>query len=88
MGKDLIGWGSSIILLATLLRQVNTQWKSGSTAGVSKWLFMGQVAASVGYVVYSVLLANWVFACSNLAILATAVVGQVVYVRNKRARSD
>jgi MtN3 and saliva related transmembrane protein len=87
VGTELIGWVSSAILLATLLRQVYTEWKSGSTAGVSRWLFVGQVTASIGYTVYSVLLRNWVFACSNIAILLTAMLGQALYLRNRRSRS-
>jgi hypothetical protein len=35
---ELLGWGSSLILLATLIRQVYTRWRSGATAGVSKRL--------------------------------------------------
>jgi hypothetical protein len=38
---ELIGWGSSFILLLTLMRQVYTQWRTRATAGVSKWLFLG-----------------------------------------------
>lgn len=53
---ELIGWGSSLVLLLTLVRQVYTQWRTRATAGVSKWLFIGQVAASTGYVIYSSLL--------------------------------
>jgi MtN3 and saliva related transmembrane protein len=84
-GTEGIGWFSSAVLLATLLRQVYTEWKSGSTAGVSRWLFIGQVTASIGYTVYSVLLKNWVFMTSNIAILATAMLGQALYVRNRRS---
>jgi uncharacterized protein with PQ loop repeat len=80
----MIGWGSSFILLLTLLRQVQTQWRTRATAGVSQWLFVGQVAASVGYVVYSCLLHNWVYVSSNLAILATALVGEGIYLRNRQ----
>lgn len=82
---DLLGWGSSVILLATLVRQVYTQWRTGATAGLSKWLFIGQVAASVGYIVYSVLLRNWVYVSSNVAILLTAIVGESLLLRNRRA---
>jgi MtN3 and saliva related transmembrane protein len=82
---ELLGWGSSFILLATLMRQVYTQWRSGATAGVSKWLFIGQCTASVGYTVYSLLLHNWVYVSSNVAILVTAIVGESLYLRNRRA---
>jgi uncharacterized protein with PQ loop repeat len=81
---DLIGWLSSAILLATLLRQVYTQWRERSTQGVSHWLFIGQLAASCGFLVYSLLLGNWVFVFTNAALLLTAVVGQVIYRRNQR----
>ncbi len=80
---ELIGWGSSLILLLTLMRQVFTQWRTRATAGISKWLFVGQLAASTGYVVYSYLLHNWVYVTSNIAILATALVGEGIYMRNR-----
>jgi MtN3 and saliva related transmembrane protein len=78
-----IGWVSSVVLLSTLIRQVHTQWRTSSTVGVSKWLFIGQLLASTGFTVYSFLLHNWVFVSSNIAILLTAVVGQAIYIRNK-----
>jgi MtN3 and saliva related transmembrane protein len=80
-----IGWASSIILLSTLIRQVHTQWRTRTDAGVSRWLFIGQVTASLGFTVYSVLLHNWVYICSNIAILATAVVGEIIFIRNKKS---
>jgi MtN3 and saliva related transmembrane protein len=58
-----------VILLATLIRQVPTQWKSHDVSGVSRWLFIGQVTASAGFTIYSLLLRNWVYATSNIAIL-------------------
>jgi MtN3 and saliva related transmembrane protein len=82
---ELIGWVSSAILLATITRQVFTQWKTQSTAGVSHWLFIGQVAASTGFTLYSFLLHNWVYLVSNVALLVTAVIGQVIYKHNKKA---
>lgn len=87
-GADLIGWASSVILLATLVRQVYSGWKKGTVAGLSKWLFIGQMCASVGFTIYSYLLHNWVYVSSNIAILSTAVVGQMLYWRNKRRGSD
>ena len=83
MTIEVIGWTSSALLLLTLSRQVYTQWKARSTAGISKWLFIGQVAASVGYSIYSFLLDNWVLFASNIAILCTAVLGEILFLRNK-----
>lgn len=45
---------------------------------------VGQVAASTGFVIYSWLLGNWVFLVTNLLMLATAGVGQWIYLLNKR----
>jgi MtN3 and saliva related transmembrane protein len=81
---EAIGWVSTAILLATLIRQVYTEWKSRTAAGVSKWLFTGQMAASIGFVTYSLLLGNWVFMGSNIAILGVAIVGQVLFLRKRR----
>jgi len=84
MPADLIGWLASAILIATLARQTWRQWREPDPRGVSHWLFAGQIAASIGFVAYSWLLHNWVFIVTNLLILATAVIGQVVLLRAQR----
>ena len=76
MNPDPIGWAASAILLATLCRQIYTQWQDNDAKGVSRWLFVGQIAASTGFIVYSWLLDNWVFIATNVLILLTAVVGE------------
>ena len=38
---------SALLLLVTMVRQVWSQWSSGAVGGISRWLFVGQVAASV-----------------------------------------
>lgn len=81
---DWIGWTSSGILLATLVRQVYVQFRERSTQGVSGWLFVGQLTASTGFLLYSLLVDNWVFVFTNAALLVTALVGQVIYRRNAR----
>lgn len=84
MLTDMVGWLSALILILTISRQVYTQWRTKSIAGVSHWLFIGQVAASAGFVAYSMLVENWVFVVANSCILLTAVAGQIIYLRNKR----
>lgn len=83
----MVGWISASILILTISRQVYTQWRTRSIEGVSHWLFIGQVAASTGFVIYSFLVENWVFVVANICILMTAVAGQVIYLRNKRIAS-
>ena len=83
MNPDIVGWISAAVLVATLSRQVYAQWRSRSIAGVSRWLFIGQLAASAGFTLYSFLVGNWVFVFANFFIFLTAVAGQWVYLRNK-----
>jgi len=84
IGTELIGWAAAAILLLTLGRQVYTQWRDRSSKGVSRWLFVGQCAASIAFIVYSWLLGNWVFVVTNALILLTAFIGEVIYLRNRR----
>jgi uncharacterized protein with PQ loop repeat len=81
---DLLGWLSSAILVATIAKQVHKQWRAGSSEGVSRWLFVGQVAASTGFTIYSLLLGNAVFAVTNAVLLASAVAGLVLMLRHRR----
>jgi uncharacterized protein with PQ loop repeat len=74
----LIGWLSSLVLLVTILIQVRRQWHARHTEGVSPWLFVGQLAANVGFVVYSWLLGSVVFVVTNVALALTSIVGLVV----------
>lgn len=83
MSPDVIGWLASAILVATLSRQIHTQYKDESAKGVSHWLFAGQIASSLGFIAYSWLLENRVFIVTNSIILLTAVVGQLVMWRKR-----
>ena len=87
IGTELIGWAAAAILLLTLGRQVYTQWRDRSSKGVSRWLFVGQCAASIAFIVYSWLLGNWVFVVTNALILLTAFIGEVIYLRNRQGKS-
>ena len=84
MNPDIIGWTASAILLATLVRQIVTQCKDKDAKGVSRWLFLGQMAASVGFIAYSWMLGNRVFIVTNSLILLTAVIGQVGLLMRRR----
>lgn len=83
---ELIGWVSSAILLATLARQARKQWREGTAEGVSRWLFVGQTAASTGFTLYSALVRNWVFTVTNALLLANAIAGLVID-RHQRRRA-
>jgi MtN3 and saliva related transmembrane protein len=87
MYTEMVGWASAVILALTISRQVYTQWKTKNIAGISKWMFIGQLTASAGFVIYSALVDNWIFVFANFYIFLTAVVGQCIYLRNKRLAS-
>ncbi|HEX8706771.1 MAG TPA: SemiSWEET family transporter [Pyrinomonadaceae bacterium] len=88
-GKELVGWVSSLILVLTIAKQVYKQWQEGSSEGVSKWLFIGQLAASLGFTIYSWLVGNWVFVVTNSLMLVNGLLGLgIVLHHRKRERRD
>ena len=72
---EVIGWASSIALLLTIGTQIHKQWQDGSSEGVSKFLFIGQMAASLGFTVYSYLVKNWVFVVTNALMMLNGLIG-------------
>ncbi|HMJ52274.1 MAG TPA: hypothetical protein VK540_09365 [Polyangiaceae bacterium] len=82
---DAIGWASSFVLLATLAKQIHKQWRARSSEGVSKWLFVGQSTASLGFTVYSWLVHSWVFIVTNALLLVAGIAGFVITLHFRRA---
>ena len=82
--QEAIGWISSLILVLTIGKQVFKQWKEGSSENVSKWLFIGQLAASLGFLVYSWLVRNWVFVVTNGVMLLNALAGLFIVLHHRR----
>jgi uncharacterized protein with PQ loop repeat len=85
---ELIGWVSSLVLVLTISKQIYKQWQEGSSENVSKWLFIGQMAASLGFTIYSWLVGNWVFVVTNMLMLINGMLGLgiVLYHRKRAAR--
>ena len=84
---ELIGWASSIILILTLGKQVHKQWATRNSEGISTWLFAGQMAASMGFAVYSWLVDNKVFVFTNALMAVNGLVGWLIVQRNRRDAS-
>jgi uncharacterized protein with PQ loop repeat len=82
--QEAIGWISSFILVLTIGKQVFKQWKEGSSENVSKWLFIGQLAASLGFTIYSWLVANWVFVVTNAIMLLNGLAGLFIVLHHRR----
>lgn len=85
MRSEAIGWFSSFVLVLTIGNQVYKQWKSGTSKGVSKWLFVGQITASTGFTIYSVMVDNWVFVVTNALLLVSALLGMAIVMKHRRA---
>ncbi|MBF5044975.1 hypothetical protein FGE12_21415 [Aggregicoccus sp. 17bor-14] len=83
--QEALGWVSSFVLVLTIGKQVYKQWRSGTSEGVSKWLYIGQIAASVGFTLYSWLVHNWVFVVTNGLLLLQALLGAWLHYRFLRA---
>jgi MtN3 and saliva related transmembrane protein len=82
--RDAIGWVSSVILVLTLGKQVYKQYASGTSEGISKWLFVGQLAASVGFTVYSALVGDFVFVVTNGLMVVNALAGLTIWWHHRR----
>lgn len=85
---EVIGWVSSIILFLTVSRQIYKQWQAGTSEGVSIWLFAGQIAASLGFAVYSWLLWNPVFIFTNSLMVLNGIVGFIISLYLKKNGSS
>ena len=81
---EAVGWVSSCILVLTIAKQVHKQWQEGSSEGVSKWLFVGQMAASLGFTIYSWLVSNWVFVVTNAVMLLNGLLGLLIVLHHRR----
>lgn len=81
---EIIGWSSSLVLLLTIIKQIYKQWQEESSEGVSKWLFIGQMAASAGFTVYSWMVKNWVFVVTNFLMLISAFIGLGILLHHRR----
>jgi MtN3 and saliva related transmembrane protein len=81
---EIVGWVSSFILVLTIAKQVHKQWREGSSEGVSKWLFIGQMAASLGFTIYSWLINNWVFVVTNSLMLLNGLAGLGIVLHHRR----
>jgi MtN3 and saliva related transmembrane protein len=83
---EIIGWASSVILVVTIAKQIYKQWSDHTSAGVSTWLCVGQLAASVGFTIYSLLVRNWVFAVTNGIMVLNGLLGYAITVKQKSSR--
>ncbi len=86
--QDFVGWAASSVLVLTIVTQVYRQWQQGSSKGVSKWLFIGQMAASAGFLLYSWLIHDKVFFFTNALMVVSAAVGLGIVLWHRTKHPD
>lgn len=79
-----LGIASALTLVATLFWQLRSQWKKGTSEGVSRFLFVGQLCASTGFAIYSWRIEDPVFIATNVAAGVAAIVGLAMTVSMRR----
>ncbi len=79
-----LGLIATAILVVTLTAQTLKQWRERSTTGIARWFFLGQVSASVFFILYSLSIGSLLFAVTNLLILLSAFAGYLVLRWNRR----
>ena len=82
--KDIIGWAASVLVLVTTVGQICKQWKSGTSKGVSPWLFIGNFAAAALFEVYALLIHNLIYMVTNLLMLVASVIGLLILLWHRR----
>jgi hypothetical protein len=79
-----IGWLSPGLLLATIVYQVARHLSAHDNGGVSRFLYVGQVGASCGFLFYSWTIDNWVFVVTNVLLVGAATCGILIHRRHAR----
>jgi uncharacterized protein with PQ loop repeat len=88
MQVEILGWVSSAILVLTITRQIYKQWHEDSSKAVSLWLYLGQLAASAGFIAYSLAVRNWVFVVTNAVMVVSALIGAGLVLVHRRRLSE
>ncbi|MBC7692580.1 MAG: hypothetical protein H7222_12525 [Methylotenera sp.] len=85
--QEIIGWASSFILLLTIGKQIYKQWSEKTSRGVSKWLYIGEILANAGFIIYSGMLHNYVFLVTNVLLLISSLVGLGIVIHHRKVEA-
>ncbi len=83
--KEIIGWGSAVVLLPTFGVQVFQQWqrRHEHAPATTLWFFILALIGGAGQVVYSWMLSNWVYFVLNACLIVTNVVGLALVIHRR-----
>jgi len=83
---QMIGWAAVGALFLTMAGQAWKQWRDRVKTGIGKFFFVGQVAASILFLTYSVIMGDLVFVVGNALVLAASLSGGAILWWNKTRR--
>ena len=83
---QIIGWSAVTALFLTMAGQAWKQWRDKVKGGISKLFFVGQIAASSLFLVYSAMMGDRVFIVGNAMVLAAAIAGGLILWWNRSHR--
>ena len=75
--REIIGWGSALVLLPTFGLQAYKQWQNRHEPAPAStlWFFSLALVGVAGQVVYSWMLGNWVYFVLNACLVVTNALG-------------
>ena len=83
---DYVGWAAVAVLFATMTGQAWKEWRDRVKHGVSRWFFVGQVSASLLFIVYSTMVGSTIFVVGNVMVLLAALAGGAILAYNRAKR--
>jgi hypothetical protein len=75
--REIIGWGSALVLLPTFGLQAYKQWtnRHEHAPASTLWFFILALVGVTGQVIYSWMLGNWVYFVLNACLVVTNTLG-------------
>lgn len=71
-GVDILGYSAGVITSLTFLPQVIKTWKVKSARDISLLMFVIAAVNEVMWIIYGVLIDNWVIILTNIIVLSMA----------------
>lgn len=79
-----VGWSASVVVVVTTIGQIYKQWQAHSSKGVSPFLFVGNVLASLLFLNYAIMIKNVVYEVTNSVMVLASVCGLALLIHQRR----
>ncbi len=88
--KEIIGWGSAMIVIPTFGLQVYKQWqkRNDDVPPTTLWFFILALVGAAGQIAYSWMLGNWVYFVVNVCLVITDALGLALALRGRWVSSS